>query len=124
VNLYQASRASTYIGLASKPVVRKGGVIITPARCWEGAGQGPGEQRFFEALSGTNDLRALLDDLRQRGIQAGEQRAFMVAQVLIRNTIIIVGSECPDAIRACKMIPAATMEQAAAVARGIVGDTA
>lgn len=124
VNLYQASRAPTYIGLASKPVVREGGVIITPARCWEGVGQGPGEQRFFKTLSETNDLRALLDDLRKRSAEAGEQRAFMVAQVLIKNTIIIVGSECPDAVRACKMIPAATMEEAAAIARGIVGDTA
>ena len=124
VNLYQASRAPTYIGLASTPVVREGGVIITPARCWEGMGQGPGEQRFFEALSKASDLSALLDDLRQRGAQAGEQRAFMVAQVLLKNTVIIVGSECPDDIRACKMIPAATMDEAIAIARGVVGDSA
>ena len=124
VNLYQASRAATYVGLAAKPVVRQGGVIITPARCWEGAGQGAGEQRFYEALSKADDLHALVDDLRKHGVQAGEQRAFMVAQVLLKNTVIIVGSECPEAIRDCKMIPAATMEQAAAVARSIVGDSA
>lgn len=124
VNLYQASRASTYVGLASTPVVREGGVIITPARCWEGAGQGAAEQRFFETLSEANDLRALLNDLRERGAEAGEQHAYRVAQVLIKNTLIIVGSECPDAVRACKMIPAATMEEAAVIARGIVGDTA
>ena len=124
VNLYQASRAATYIGLASKPVVHEGGVIITPARCWEGAGQGAGEQRFYEALSNAVDLRALVDGWRRRGTQVGEQRAFMVAQVLLKNTVIIVGSECPEAVRACKMIPAATMQEAVAVARGIVGDSA
>ena len=124
VNLYQASRAPTYIGLAATPVVREGGVIITPARCLEGVGYGAGEQRFFETLSQAADLRGLLDDLRQRGARAGEQRAYMVAQVLLKNTVIIVGSECPDVVRACKMIPAATMEEAASVARGIVGDTA
>jgi hypothetical protein len=48
----------------------------------------------------------------------------MVAQVLLKNTVIIVGSECPQAIRACKMIPAATMEEAAAIARGVAGDAA
>jgi nickel-dependent lactate racemase len=124
VNLYQASRAATYIGLASKPVVREGGVIITPARCWEGTGQGTSEQRFYEALSEADDLRALVDHFRQHSTQAGEQRAFMVAQVLLKNTVIIVGSECPEAIRACKMIPAATMEEAAAIARGVAGDAA
>jgi nickel-dependent lactate racemase len=99
VNLYQASRAPTYVGLASRPVVREGGVIITPARCWEGAGQGASEQRFFDKLSKAGDLSALLDDMRQHGAQAGEQRAFMLAQVLLKNTVIIVGSECPDDIR-------------------------
>ena len=124
VNLYQATRAPTYVGLASKPVVREGGVIITPARCPEGAGQGPGEQRFYETLSKAGDLRALLDDLRQRGAQAGEQRAYMLAQVLLKHTVIIVGSERPDVVRACKMIPAATMDEAVTIARGIVGDHA
>jgi nickel-dependent lactate racemase len=105
-------------------VVREGGIIITPARCWEGAGQGAAEQRFYEALSNAEDLRALVDDLRRHDAQAGEQRAYMVAQVLLKNTVIIVGSDCPEAVRACKMIPAATMVEAAAVARGIVGDSA
>jgi len=124
INLYQASRAPTYIGLAATPVVRKGGVIITLARCPEGVGLGTGEQRFFETLSQAADLSQLLDDLRQRGISAGEQRAYMVAQVLIEHTVIIVGSECPDVVRACKMIPAATMDEALSTARGIVGETA
>jgi nickel-dependent lactate racemase len=123
-NLYQASRAPTHVGLASQPVVREGGVIITPARCPEGAGQGPGEQRFYEMLSKTGDLRAMLDDLRRRGIQAGEQRAFMLAQVLLKHAVIIVGSEHPDVIHTCKMTPASTMDEAVTIARGIAGDHA
>jgi nickel-dependent lactate racemase len=123
VNLYQASRAATYVGWPQS-LWREGGVIITPARCWEGAGQGAAEQRFYEALSNAEDLRALVDDLRRHDAQAGEQRAYMVAQVLLKNTVIIVGSDCPEAVRACKMIPSATMVEAAAVARGIVGDSA
>jgi nickel-dependent lactate racemase len=123
-NLYQVSRAPTYVGLAPTPVVREGGVIITPARCPEGAGQGLGEQRFFELMSKATDLRAMLEDMRKHGIQAGEQRAYMLAQVLLKHTVIIVGSECPDIVSACKMVPAATMDQAVAVARGMVGDAA
>jgi nickel-dependent lactate racemase len=123
-NLYQASRAPTYMGLASQPVVREGGVIITPARCPEGAGQGPGEQRFYELLSKAGNLRTLLDDLRRSGIRAGEQRAFMLAQVLLNHTIIIVGSEHPDIVCDCKMTPASTMDEALAIARGIAGDHA
>jgi nickel-dependent lactate racemase len=124
INLYQVTRAPTYIGLATRPAVREGGVIITSARCTEGTGYGSGEQRFYETLSGASDLRDLLNDLQKRGMQAGEQRAYMVAQVLLKHTVIIVGSDCPDVVRACKMIHAETMEEAASIARGIVGDKA
>jgi lactate racemase len=45
-NLYQASRAPSYLFFAPTPVVRRGGFFIIPARCEEGAGAGVGEQRF------------------------------------------------------------------------------
>ena len=46
-NLYQVSRAASYLFYASIKVIKEGGYIIIPARCEEGAGQGVGEQRFF-----------------------------------------------------------------------------
>ena len=39
-NLYQASRAPSYLHFAPTPTVRPGGYYITPARCEEGAGDG------------------------------------------------------------------------------------
>jgi nickel-dependent lactate racemase len=39
VNLYQASRAATYLRFAPVPAVRRGGVIIVPAACPEGPGE-------------------------------------------------------------------------------------
>jgi nickel-dependent lactate racemase len=35
-----------------------------------------------------------------------------MAKVLEQANVVIVGSECPDLVTACKMIPAATMEEA------------
>ncbi|RLG51463.1 MAG: hypothetical protein DRN96_05260 [Thermoproteota archaeon] len=35
INLYQATRAANSLVLTSKPAVRRGGVIIIPARCQE-----------------------------------------------------------------------------------------
>ncbi len=49
-NLYQASRAPSYLHFAPTPVVREGGFYIIPARCEEGAGAGVGEQRFLAAM--------------------------------------------------------------------------
>jgi nickel-dependent lactate racemase len=42
VNLYQATRAASYLHFAPTPPVREGGIIILPAPLPEGAGQGTG----------------------------------------------------------------------------------
>ena len=111
-NLYQASRAPSYLHFAPTPVVRKGGYYIIPARCEEGAGEGVGEQRFFAALRDAPDVQSVLDDARRYGYPPGQQRAFVIAKVLEETRIIIVGSEHPEVVAACKMIPAATIEEA------------
>lgn len=103
VNLYQASRAATAIGLSATPPIRLGGVIIVEAQCIERTGEGKGEVRFFEAMSLSQNLDQVLSRFRLNGCRAGEQRAFMLAQVLKKYEVIIAGSECPDAVEACQM---------------------
>ncbi len=122
-NLYQASRAPSYLFFAPTCVIRPGGYFIVPARCEEGAGSGVGEQRFLSAMRDFPDVPAILADARLNGYPPGQQRAFVIAKVLEKNRIVIVGSECPETVAACKMIPAATMEEALQIAAADVGDT-
>jgi len=121
-NLYQASRAASYLFFAPTPVVKPGGFLIVPARCEEGAGEGVGEQRFFEAMRDAPDAQAILCNAREHGYPPGQQRAFVMAKVLEEAQVVIVGSECPEVIAACKMTPAATMEEALALAARELGD--
>jgi nickel-dependent lactate racemase len=111
-NLYQASRAASYIFFAPTPVVKRGGVIITPARCDEGAGSGVGERRFYEELRSAPNVSALLEKMRREGYQAGAQRAFIMAKVMEVNPVVIVGAEHPDVVKDTKMVPAKTMTDA------------
>ena len=111
-NLYQASRAASYIFFAPTPVVKKGGVIITPARCDEGAGSGVGERRFYEELRSAANVSALLEKMRREGYQAGAQRAFIMAKVMEVNPVVIVGAKHPDVVKDTKMVPAKTMTDA------------
>jgi nickel-dependent lactate racemase len=120
-NLYQASRAASYLFFAPIPVVRPGGYLIVPARCQEGAGAGLGEQRFLAALRDAPDARSVLEDGRAHGYPAGQQRAFVIAKVLEECKVIIVGSEEPDLVRQCKMLATETMEQALALAAADLG---
>lgn len=120
-NLYQASRAASYLFFAPIPVVRPGGYLIVPARCQEGAGEGVGEQRFLAAMRDAPDVRYILDDGRKNGYPPGQQRAFVMAKVLEQNKVIVVGAEDPGIVAACKMIPARTMEEALALAAADLG---
>jgi nickel-dependent lactate racemase len=120
-NLYQASRAASYLFFAPTPVVRPGGYLIVPARCEEGAGEGVGEQRFLRAMRDAPDVQYILDDGRKNGYPPGQQRAFIMAKVLEQAKVIIVGSEHPEVVSACKMIPATTMEEALSLAASNLG---
>ena len=121
-NLYQATRAPSYLFFAPTPIVRPGGYFIIPARCEEGAGAGVGEQRFLAAMRDAPSVDFILEDARRNGYPPGQQRAFVMAKVLEQAHVIIVGSECPDLVAACKMIPAETIEQALAMAQADLGN--
>jgi nickel-dependent lactate racemase len=121
-NLYQASRAPSYLFFAPTPVVKPGGVFIVPAPCGEGAGEGVGEQRFLRAMQDAPDVQFILDDARQHGYPPGQQRAFVMAKVLEQNDVIFVGTENPDLVRSAKFVAAPTMEAAFAQVREKLGD--
>ena len=120
-NLYQASRVPTYLYFAPVPVVRSGGFMIIPARCEEGAGAGVGEQRFLTAMRDAADVETILQESRRYGYPPGQQRAFVLAKTLEHTNIVIVGSEHPDLVADCKMIPAASMQDALVLAEGSLG---
>ena len=111
-NLYQASRAASYLFFAPTAVVKPGGFYITPAPCGEGAGEGVGEQRFLKAMQDAPSIQFILDDARQNGYPPGQQRAFVMAKVLEQNDVIIVGAQDPELIRSAKFLTAPTMEAA------------
>ncbi len=122
-NLYQASRAPSFLFFAPTCVIRPGGYFIIPARCEEGAGNGIGEQRFLSAMRDAPDVASILEDARRNGYPPGQQRAFVMAKVLEQSRVIIVASECPDIVASCKMIPAATMDEALRIAARDTGSS-
>jgi nickel-dependent lactate racemase len=97
VNLYQASRAASYLQYAPTPVVRDGGVIILPATCPEGPGEGVGERQFGETMRNERPS-AIIERVRSEGVRPGEQRAYIMAHVLERVRVIVAGAVAPASI--------------------------
>ncbi len=120
VNLYQASRAATYLRFAPTPVVREGGAIIIPAQLDEGAGDGAGEQRFLAALENADSPAAVVDEAR-RHFAGGEQRAVMLALTLQHCLVIVAASEAPEVVRLAKLRAAVDVEEALDIAYEHIG---
>lgn len=118
-NLYQTSRAASYLFFVSNPVVKKGGYIIIPAVCQEGAGKGVGEQRFLEMLKN----RTIDEILTQENLRSGEQRAFLMANVLQHCKVIIVGSRKPEVVKDAKMLVARDMKEAFSIIKNDLGSS-
>jgi len=120
VNLYQASRAATYLRFAPTPVVREGGVIVLPAQLPEGAGEGPGEQRFLAALERAASPSAVVEEAR-RHFAGGEQRAVMVALTLQHCLVVVAASEAADVVTRAKLRVAVDVEEGLDIAYEHIG---
>jgi hypothetical protein len=100
VNLYQASRAATYVGLSAAPPVAEGGTLYLDSACPEGMGEGEGEQAFARVLASVPPpWGALLEGPAPTG--AGTQRAVMLALLARRYRLVVCGVADPAPLRAC-----------------------
>ncbi len=110
-NLYQASRAATYVGLGAVDPLRQGGRIVVPAALPEGAGSGTGERRFYGWLSAADDPDALYEEMRA-GYEPGAQRAFVLARLLRDHPVTVTNSTSPAVAEDCLLETAPTVETA------------
>lgn len=103
-NLYQATRAATYVALGAKNPLAPDGRIVVPAELPEGAGNGAGERRFYNRLSAATSADALYEAMRS-GYEPGAQRAFVVSQVLREHDVYVTDSVdgAAETVEACLM---------------------
>jgi len=110
-NLYQASRAATYVLLGAHNPLRDGGRVVVPARLPEGAGEGTGERRFYDWLSGADAADALYAEMRE-GYDPGAQRAFVLARALRNHDVWVTDSDAPEVVEECLLRAAGTVGDA------------
>ncbi|MFB6083269.1 MAG: lactate racemase domain-containing protein [Halorientalis sp.] len=101
-NLYQATRAGTYVVLGDRNPLREGGRVVIPAELPEGAGEGTGERRFHDRLRGADNADELYEAMRA-GYEPGAQRAFVVARALRDHDVYVTDSASPEVVEDCLM---------------------
>jgi len=68
------------------------------------------------------DVRSILEEARRNGYPPGQQRAFVMAKVLEKNDVVVVGAQDPSLVRSAKFLTAPTMEAAFAMVSGRLGN--
>jgi nickel-dependent lactate racemase len=77
----------------------------------EGAGEGTGEQRFYDWLTQAASADALYETMRE-GYEPGAQRAFVVARVLRDYDVYVTNSEHPEVVEECLMVARESVAEA------------
>ncbi|NNF06543.1 MAG: nickel-dependent lactate racemase [Candidatus Eisenbacteria bacterium] len=114
-NLYQASRALTYLAFGPRPPLREGGWVVIAAPCPEGMGQGAGEQAFLKGMQSASNPIDVVAKLRADGFGAGGQRAFMVAKALTHYRGAVLGASHASTAPSCHMKGIASLDEIASV---------
>ena len=119
-NLYQAVKGMT----AGEAACREGGCIILAASCCDGCGGDSFYKNLSECASPAELTRRILAVPRNR-TEADQWQFQILARIMEHHTVIVVTTHFShEAIRAMHLTPASTLDEALAIARGIVGPQA
>jgi len=118
-DLYQATRAANNFVCGPAPAIKEGGIIIIPAPCQDGVGG----KTFHEWMRDAKDLDEILERSK-REPELGAHRPYIMAKILKRADVIIVGSEIPHIVEEMKMMAAKTLDEALKMATERMGEKA
>ena len=94
-SLYQASRAATYLGLAARPALAAGGLIVLCADLPWAPATGPASATSSTSSPAPLRRRTCWTRGLREPLGPGGQRSFVVARVLERYRLAVVGAADP-----------------------------
>ncbi|MEO6063970.1 MAG: lactate racemase domain-containing protein [Thermoflexales bacterium] len=128
--LYNASPGISAVTLAPRPVLRTQGVLIAQAQFADTTAAIDGRitmlrpsssQGFYRALEGAVSADVLLRQLRSRGLAAGEERAYRVAQAMSAGAHLVLCDPHWKGGQGFGFSTARTIAEAAEIAESYVG---
>ncbi len=89
INLYQATRAANSVIFGEEPLVRKGGIVIIPARCEDGIGG----DKFYNDLASVSDPYEVIQRGRVEGFPPEGHKPFNIARMMQHCKLIITDTD-------------------------------
>ena len=115
-NIYQAVKGMS----TAEAVCREGGVIIMAAACEDGCG-GESFRRTFQDEPDAAAILRRIEAVPAHRTEADQWQSQVFARVLTRCRVILVSRAEPALVRSLHMLPAATVEEAVALADSLLG---
>ena len=115
-NIYQAVKGMT----SGEATCREGGVIIMVARC----NDGHGGEAFMQTIAASKSAAQILADIQATAkaeTLPDQWESQILARILSRFQVVLVSEADPQLVRSMKMHPAATLEEAIAIADSLLG---
>lgn len=104
INFYQAQKALTHAAL----FIRPGGVIILAAACEEGVGSAS----YVDFMRDVHTNAEVFEHFRSLGFRVGPHKAFQVARIAERASIMLVSQMPQDVVAGLLMTPAESIDAA------------
>lgn len=117
--LYDASRAAINIGLARGTVLMRGGALIVPVG--KHSDEGNNARAFYDALAHASEPDIVIQQLQGRSLNRGEQRAYLLAHVMIRHHLIATGPQSDVVARDSHFLSTRSMREAVELAENFAG---
>ncbi len=91
INLYQSTRAANGVIFGESPIVKQDGILIMPARCWDGYGV----DELYHDLAYVEDPKELIIRAREKGFSPEGHKSFTISRILQRCNIYITDTDLP-----------------------------
>lgn len=118
-SLYDASRAAINIGLSRGSVLMRGGALIVPIG--KHGDEGANARAFYDTLANASEPDLVIQQLQGRSLNRGEQRAYLLAHVMLRHHLIAAGSQSDKVARDSHFLSTHSMREAVELAENFAG---
>lgn len=104
INLYQAQKAMTNASI----ICKDGGTIVLVAECRDGVGS----EAYYEFMQGVSTFKDAQNKFLETGFIIGQHKAALVANIGIKQNIILVSSIDADIVKSLLITPANSFRDA------------
>ena len=120
-SLFQASAAAASLGNMPVSPLLHGGLIVLQAERDIAEADPLAARNFYEVMAQGGESNGVMQLLNRRALKPGEERAYLLSKAMEHYRVMVVGQDMDDLARACNVLSARDLREAADLAETLAG---